>query len=133
MEKNEIKKMCPPRGYYPPFKKKDSWFVFLCNREGKIYDIEIYCRYREDANQFQRITENVRNRLNNSYFDSGNCCSTWDKSSISDILLHFFYDYEFESKDAKIKCLKCIGCIEEFKEQIDRFLNYLGHESQRWG
>lgn len=101
--------------------QKDAW-ICLASKGMKDVDVRVY-RREDDLNFCSRIFSKIEPGYSPS--DIGNTLSGWEEWSLADILFKFGFQYDFDN-DLKIRSLKELRRISEWKKQIEGYLYFIG-------
>lgn len=90
--------------------KKDVRILFNTNKEGDINEIEVV-EFTE-----QHDPQHLYNKYS---YDVGNCLSNWDRMTLHQLTIDLFCFYDFASTEVKLKYLKEMMKIKEFRKEVD--------------
>lgn len=115
--------LLPNSGDEDGIPKKNAWIVWILNKSGKINDLQVYEldpllpeRWKKTVDRVTDITKITR------MYDCGRVNSDWDEWKLQDVLFKFGFQYQFESKLVMKQSLQRLATIEEFKENIERWM-----------
>jgi len=108
--------------------KKDAWFVWTENKDGKIDDFSLYDYAKEDYSG--KISPYyVEHIYGKNYYDWGACLSGWHQVTLENVFFKFGFEYEFLDKSIFEKFMNHLTLVNEWKSEILSYMSYLGMKS----